>query len=250
MGWGLRCALLWVSILAVVTNAEGSWQVEHAFGDDAFSPAGTLSESVQGLQLIRDVNRKGDSPLLQQLISRGGFYKIRVTGAESQPIHAAVPARCLQPGEKLNAVMTASGEIAGISYDLSGAACDPSSSDAGAAGVSLSAKVPVAVVKPVPAFTLRQQPKPLDGSKPGARSATTAAQKAAPAQGQPKSKTGKDEEEAEAEKPPDTRTWLQKNWIFIIPALLMLVNGFGGAQQRARANTGPAAQQPRPRQSR
>ena len=47
MGWGLRCALLWVSILAVVTNAEGSWQVEHAFGDDAFSPAGTLSESFQ-----------------------------------------------------------------------------------------------------------------------------------------------------------------------------------------------------------
>ncbi len=49
----------------------------------------------------------------------------------------------------------------------------------------------------------------LAGSKPGARSAITAAQKAAPAQGQPKSKTGKDEEEAEAEKPPDTRTWLQ-----------------------------------------
>lgn len=48
------------------------------------------------------------------------FYKIRFTGAESQSIHAAVPARCLQSGEKLIAVMTASGELAGMSYDLSG----------------------------------------------------------------------------------------------------------------------------------
>ena len=47
MGWGLRCALLWVGILAVVRNAGASWQVDHAFGDDAFTPAGTLSESVQ-----------------------------------------------------------------------------------------------------------------------------------------------------------------------------------------------------------
>ncbi len=66
------------------------------------------------------------SPALSSCLTRHDslyscrFYKIRVTGAESQPIHAAVPARCLQPGEKLNAVMTASGEIAGISYDLSG----------------------------------------------------------------------------------------------------------------------------------
>ena len=44
------------------------------------------------------------------------------------------------------------------------AACDPSSSDAGAAEASLSAKVPVAVVKPAPASMLRQQPKPLDGA--------------------------------------------------------------------------------------
>ncbi len=44
---GLRCALVWVSIVAAVSSAEASWQVEHAFGDDTFSPAGTLSESVQ-----------------------------------------------------------------------------------------------------------------------------------------------------------------------------------------------------------
>ena len=49
----------------------------------------------------------------------------------------------------------------------------------------------------------------LAGSKPGARSAPTAAQKAAAGQGQPKGETGKDGEEGEAEKPPDTRTWLQ-----------------------------------------
>ena len=51
----------------------------------------------------------------------------------------------------------------------------------------------------------------LAGSKPGARSAPTAAQKAALAQGQPKAEKGKagDGEEGEAEKPPDTRTWLQ-----------------------------------------
>ena len=48
------------------------------------------------------------------------FYKIRITGAESQSIHAAVPAQCLQSGEKLIAVMTAPGELAGMSYDLSG----------------------------------------------------------------------------------------------------------------------------------
>ena len=51
----------------------------------------------------------------------------------------------------------------------------------------------------------------LAGSKPGARSAPTAAQKAALAQGQQKGEKGKarDGEDGEAEKPPDTRTWLQ-----------------------------------------
>ena len=48
------------------------------------------------------------------------FYKIRITGAKNQPISAAVPARCLHSGEKLVAMMTASGELAGLSYDLSG----------------------------------------------------------------------------------------------------------------------------------
>lgn len=49
----------------------------------------------------------------------------------------------------------------------------------------------------------------LAGAKPGARSAPAAAQKAAPAQGQPKGEAGKDGEEVEPVKPPDTRTWLQ-----------------------------------------
>ena len=50
---GVRCILLWVSSLALVSNAASSWQVEHAFGDDAaFSPAGTLSEGVQASTLL------------------------------------------------------------------------------------------------------------------------------------------------------------------------------------------------------
>lgn len=47
------------------------------------------------------------------------FYRIRITGAESRPVQAFVPARCLQSGEKLLAVMTASGDLVGLSYDLS-----------------------------------------------------------------------------------------------------------------------------------
>lgn len=47
MVWGIGRALIWLSIVGVVSNAEASWQVEHAFGDDAFTPAGTLSEGVQ-----------------------------------------------------------------------------------------------------------------------------------------------------------------------------------------------------------
>ena len=53
MIWGLRCTLLWVGTLAVVSNAATSWQVEDAFGEDAtFSPAGTLSEGVQASSFL------------------------------------------------------------------------------------------------------------------------------------------------------------------------------------------------------
>ena len=144
-------------------------------------------------------------------------------------MQTAVPARCLKAGEKLLAMMTSSGELASLSYDLSEvlafpqcpasipsmwspyittkqerrdlaqlqslpccpknqtavyqsrdhaqwrglrpaeshaqADCDPTrSSEADALRARLPKTVPVTVVKPATAETIKQQPKPLDGA--------------------------------------------------------------------------------------
>lgn len=144
-------------------------------------------------------------------------------------MQTAVPARCLKAGEKLLAVMTSSGELASLSYDLSEvlafpqcpasissmwspritikqedrdlaqhqspaycpnnltamyqsrdhaqwrglrpaeshpqADCDPTkSSEADSLRARLPKTVPVTVVKPATAETIKQQPKPLDGA--------------------------------------------------------------------------------------
>ena len=52
MIWGLLCALLGVFIAASAGKAEASWQVEHAFGDSAFSTAGILNEGVQASRAL------------------------------------------------------------------------------------------------------------------------------------------------------------------------------------------------------
>ncbi len=44
---GLRCALFGVISLAIAKDVGASWQVDHAFGDNAFTSAGTLIESVK-----------------------------------------------------------------------------------------------------------------------------------------------------------------------------------------------------------
>lgn len=247
----LRWTLPWVILAASLLSVDASWQVEHAFGDEAFTSSGVLEDGMEGLQLVRNSVSTSFSDQLRQLIQDGGFYRLRASAEGKQAVQTAVPARCLKAGEKLLAVMTSSGELASLSYDLSEVDCDPTrSSEADNLRARLPKTVPVTVVKPATAETIKQQPKPLDGSKPGARKPAAAAKKAEAAQGQPKGEKGPEGADGEAEKPPDNRSWIQKNWIFIIPAVLMLVNGFGGAQQRARAPAGPAAAQPRPRQSR
>ena len=47
------------------------------------------------------------------------YYKVRVSGADSQPIQASLPARCLEKGEKLVAVTSVAGDLTALSYDLS-----------------------------------------------------------------------------------------------------------------------------------
>ena len=47
------------------------------------------------------------------------YYKVRVSGADSRPIQASLPAKCLEKGEKLVAVTSLSGDLTALSYDLS-----------------------------------------------------------------------------------------------------------------------------------
>ncbi|CAK0780100.1 hypothetical protein CVIRNUC_004936 [Coccomyxa viridis] len=246
----LQSVTCWALFVARVATAESSWQVEHALGDTDFVAAGSLTDGTQGLQWTRSSGALGLTEELEQLINQGGYYKVRVSASDSRPIQASLPARCLEKGEKLVAVTSVSGELTALSYDLSQAECNPSHSTGQQSAASLAKIVPVTVMKPARATAIKQQPKPLASAKPGARSAPAAAQKASVVPGQGKKDKVTEGDGGEAAPPPlDNRSWIQKNWIFLIPAALMLVNTFGGAQQRARAAPGPAAQ-PRPRQSR
>lgn len=47
MFWCVRCTLIGVISLAIAKDVGASWQVDHAFGDNAFTSAGTLIESVK-----------------------------------------------------------------------------------------------------------------------------------------------------------------------------------------------------------
>jgi hypothetical protein len=83
-----------------------------------------------------------------------------------------------------------------------------------------------------------------------------AVKRAAPAAaGQPSGNAGETAGEGKeaAPPPPDNRTWLQKNWIYLLPVGFMLLNGMAGGggargqQGGGQAQAGAQRQRQQPR---
>lgn len=49
----LRSTILWAVFVATTVSAGASWQVEHAFGESAFTPAGSLSGAAQVITTLQ-----------------------------------------------------------------------------------------------------------------------------------------------------------------------------------------------------
>ena len=105
----LRWTLPWMILAASLLSVGASWQVEHAFGDDAFTSSGVLEDGIeasalhiassmhamlqettqitglstpgvlQGLQLVRNSVSASFSDQLRQLIQDGGSAHIPTT---------------------------------------------------------------------------------------------------------------------------------------------------------------------------
>ncbi|EIE22228.1 hypothetical protein COCSUDRAFT_55925 [Coccomyxa subellipsoidea C-169] len=140
------------------------------------------------------------------------------------------------------AVTSYTGDLVGLSYDMSKMHCDSLQSLTGSLEVTLAQSAPVTITETAAApSVVRQAPMP-EVKRPAPKAATGSAQ-----QRREGDKPG--EEGEEAAPPPDERTFLQKNWIYLVPMIFMLLNGLGGGagRQGAPAQAAGAARQ-RPRQ--
>ncbi|CAL8468819.1 g8360 [Coccomyxa elongata] len=188
-----------------------------------------------GLELVRPALSSAQKVELENTIKAGGFYKVRVVGEDGvPPVQVSIPARCLAaPGttESFTAAVSRAGDLVGLSYDMSKMRCEPLQSSNAVSGVALSEYAPVIVLKAAAAPPV-VKPASIPEVKRAAKT---------PQQGKEGGKEGVEGEEEAP--PPDNRTWLQKNWIYMVPVIFILLNGLGGsaAQQRQGA-PGQAAQ--------
>ncbi|BDA43198.1 hypothetical protein COCOBI_04-2100 [Coccomyxa sp. Obi] len=193
------------------------------------------------LELVRPALSSAQKTELENTIKAGGFYKVRVVGEDGvPPLQVSIPARCLAGAgttESFTAAISHAGDLVGLSYDMSKMQCEPLQSGTAMSGVALSEHVPVTVLKAAAAPSVVKQ-----ASIPEVKRAAKT-----PQQGKEGAKEGVGGEEEAP--PPDNRTWLQKNWIYLVPVIFMLLNGLGGsAAQQRQGPPGQAAQAAGPRQ--
>lgn len=184
---------------------------------------------------------------LDRLVASGGLYRLRLpssTAAGAPHVVTSFPARCLAAagadgGLELDVIE--GGHVAGLALS---APCTPAASGGAAAELELPASQTLALRLPTAAPEVTPQ------LVPGQVAADAAAAMAGSLQQEPAAAAGEQQQAgqqaaqggagekggADARKPPqpDDRTWLQKNWMLVLPLGFIV----SGAQRMGR---GPAA---------
>ncbi|KAK9829207.1 hypothetical protein WJX72_004495 [[Myrmecia] bisecta] len=212
----------------LTTSSYAQIVVEHAFGDDVFTPAGELV--LQGpadgpLTFIREALTTQHKQAFTKLLAQDGFYKLRLPSkaeaSDSPKVLASVRARCLasdQFQEQLSLHVNEHAQVIAADYSTASGVCRPGlQAPTPPSDWQFPADAKVDVVQPVAAPVLTMtRAFPMDPLNPGmAQSAN------GPGQGVP----GADGKAAgQGDKPKvDERSWLARNWMFLVPVALVLL---------------------------
>lgn len=265
-------AILPLLLLALAARAAGetatvSLRVDHrAVPGGAWAPLGTLTGTLDGdalaavprarspsLTLTRSTT-EAPAGLAEAAAVRGGAYSVRVhlPGAGSSsppPLVASAPAACaLASGGRLALKLdgTAGGsgtgggvgagvDVTGVSFDFYSTGC-PSGDAPLPPGVPPPAWAPPASVA-VPLWLPASAPPLFPPPAGAARGAGVAPPTPTPT---PR-KEGEEGGDGEGGPPVDNRTWLQKNWMVVLPATLLASNLLGALAAPPQAGGGPQA---------
>lgn len=204
-----------------------------AWPGGAWTPLGRASGALDGDGLAA-VPRRGSPSLALVRSATGappglaaaaadpaGLYSVRVTvvGNDSPPLVASAPAACAAAARgalplKLDGAAPGRGapvEVTGVSFDFYSAPCDEGAAAAAGEGWALPATATLALWLPATAPPLLPPPVDPRAAKPP------------PPPAPKKDAAGESDGGVDAPKP-DERTWLQKNFIFVLPAFLLLSN--------------------------
>ena len=216
--------------------------------DPAAAPLLAVQRKRATAELERTPLSEAQRAQLGELLSSDGLYRLRVAGAAAgaAPVATSFPARCLAaaaaPGG-LELGLLEAGEVAGIAL-AAPCACGAAPS-AGLPALphsqDLSVRMPGTAPEPLPLVAPPgQQPAGAGGMGAGAGGASGAASGAVPRQaGQAGSQAGGEEGGEEGgKKPEEEKTWLQKNWMMVVPAGFVVRQAGGSGRSRGRSRGG------------
>eukprot|EP00891_Asterochloris_glomerata_P004267 jgi/Astpho2/4267/fgenesh1_pg.00064_%23_62_t len=225
-----------------------------------------LGSAGSQMTLERSLLASHDRRAFEELVAQDGFYAVRLTPSErtqQRHVQTAVRARCLAqsnaPREALTLHLNGDGTVSALEY-----ASNCSAEMTGTQlpqGWQLKQELPVHVKWPPRADILRPIARPQTGPGAGKLSGIPfdASLYGSPLQGQDpqqpgqrqqqgaaKTSTGADGKKKGPPAEPDNRSWIQKNWLFLVPLGLMMLNMMlggetgGGNRQGARGAAAPA----------
>ncbi|GIL64131.1 hypothetical protein Vafri_18090 [Volvox africanus] len=253
-----RVALFTLAICVVTASLD----VEHSFGGSPFRPAGKLVGNLQSdteLEWQRPALTSDEFELVEKAAARDGLYSVRIK-TDRGPLLSSVPAKCLLLQDFTEqAVLHAGHEgfIEAFNYDVescsSSVAADGSTNDghAGSAGdggaVARPERLPVRVKLPVPAPFL-SMPEVMgefadvsvDAMEAGGLAGAAFDPNAKPRAVPSNSAAGQGGARKGGPPPKDERTWLQKNWLYVVAIGMMVLNVLAKAQQPQQGGPTPA----------
>ncbi|KAG2493868.1 hypothetical protein HYH03_008084 [Edaphochlamys debaryana] len=262
---GHRSLALVLLALSFAGHARGAaLTVEHSFGNGPFLPAGKLVGDVKDVVMTWEREESlssAEEELLEKAIKEDGLYLLRVQTPRGTLL-SSVRAACLKaPGFKEQAEVQADRSGALLAFSYSVPACSPAHAHgdgegaeaapaASSAPAPRSGALPVRVLLPFAGPLLvapdaagdfvdvsMDAPDPsLAGAGAGSGAAYDPSAKpraAAQAGGAAQRKGGPP--------PPDERTWLQKNWMFVVAGALMVFNVIAKANAPPPPGGAPAA---------
>eukprot|EP00877_Chromochloris_zofingiensis_P013787 jgi/Chrzof1/8662/Cz03g19070.t1 len=247
--------LAWLPVLCL-----SSAVYEHSLDGTRFTKAGEIvgpeglkADTTEEYQLRREPITDSQLAALQKLVEQDGLYAVQVSLPDQQPVRASLPAACIANHlfqENISLHLDRTGHIVGLQVSTPTGRCDKDAalqklSEVPRQLLSQPPDAAVPVKSPGPAPAVPQGPpgvheQPLLGVQQG--------------QQQPQQQLTQSQQQGGAAgdgerppPPPDNRTWLQKNWLFVMAGGVMVLNlvlkttvGDPAQQAGAGAATGAA----------